>query len=409
MMAAEGPLALRGGPPSVSPILPGTVQARVYESILEVPPGPWDELVARHSRTVSRAFWEVCECSHLSGFTLRFVLFTEEGPDGTPVPVAATTFYIIRNDLAIFAPGWLRTPLAWIRRFAPGFLRLGMIECGTPITITSPPVAIASRAREEAVYEALDELLQQTGNAQDLHLVVVRDFEGEDRRLQPLFERLGYYWGPNLPNTYLDITWRTPEAYRDALKSYYRSKLNKHLKRNREAGVHHTLVEDFEPIAETLWRQWMVVHTHADEYQRETLSPAFYAEMSRRMGKDSRVLLFRRGEELVGHALLLLDGELLRWLYFGRNLAVNDSLYIYVVYSVITTAIELGMRRVEMGLTTYAIKEDLGARRESTCMALRTLYRPAQPLVRKLYPLLNKVPAVRSKNVFREDSLSASR
>jgi len=37
---------------------------------------------------------------------------------------------------------------------------------------------------------------------------------------------------------------------------------------------------------------------------------------------------------------------------------VNDSLYLYVVQAVIQTTIELGAKRLEMGLTTYPIKQD---------------------------------------------------
>lgn len=104
-----------------------------------------------------------------------------------------------------------------------------------------------------------------------------------------------------------------------------------------------------------------MVHNQADEFQRECV-PTFYREFSRNMGSDSKALLFYKGDELVGHALLLLDGPVLRWLYFGRNEATNDGLYLYVAHSVIETSILLGAKTIEMGLTTYAIKLDLGAR-----------------------------------------------
>ena len=61
-------------------------------------------------------------------------------------------------------------------------------------------------------------------------------------------------------------------------------------------------------------------------------------------------------EELIGHALLMLDGDQLRWLYFGRNDALNDGLYLFVASTVIETAIKPGIKQLDMGLITYSIK-----------------------------------------------------
>jgi predicted N-acyltransferase len=191
------------------------------------------------------------------------------------------------------------------------------------------------------------------------------------------------------------------------MQSYYRSKLLRHLRRVQRAGIRHELVEDFAGLAETLHRQWLIVHQGADEFEREVLTSAFYHEFATRLGNCSKALLFYRGEELVGHALLLHDGELLRWLYFGRNTAANDSLYIYVGHAVIETAIRLGARRLEMGLTTYPIKQDLGAQIAPISFALRSPSRLIDPFVAPVYRLLNRTPALRDKNVFKTTGSAA--
>jgi hypothetical protein len=244
-------------------------------------------------------------------------------------------------------------------------------------------------------------LFYRDGAAEGQAIIVIRDFEPEAQHLRAEFERLGYYWGDSLPNTYIDIVWATPQAYLASMKSYYRSKLLRHLRRNQALGVRHELRENFDDLAQTLCRQWMVVHEQADEFQREVLTPAFFREFSVKLGAHSKVLLFFRGDELIGHALLLQDGDLLRWLYFGRNEAVNDSLYIFVAHTVIETAIRLGVRRLEMGLTTYSIKHDLGARSVPIKMALRTVIGAANWLVALIYPLVNSPPPAHNKNIFK--------
>ncbi len=367
----------------------------VFTRIGDVPEKVWDALNAQGSVTMSRAFWSVVEQSNLNDFTYSHVLFLEE--DDTPVGIVS--FYSVTTDIAIFAPKYVRLLLNMVRGVWPGFLKLKMLECGTPVTITSPPF-VSSTSRERLL-ESIMDILQQTARRDGHLLIILRDFEPNAQEFRDPLQKRGYHWIESLPNTYMDIVWASPEAYRQSMRSYYRSKLQKHLKRNIEAGVHHELVDDFADMADILCRQWMVVHTHAKEFQREVLTPEFYRTLSQEMGSDSKVLLFYKDEELVGHALLLMDGEMLRWLYVGREVAANDSLYIYIAYTVIESAILLGAKQLEMGLTTYAIKQDLGAEVVPIQMALRATWSFINPFVGLGYRLLNHIPETHPRPVFK--------
>jgi hypothetical protein len=345
----------------------------------------------------------VVEESELNDFRYQHVLFLED--DDTPVGIVSV--YTVTTDIAIFAPKPIRTLLNTIRKVWPGFLKLTMLECGTPVTITSPPFISAS-SREQLLGPILD-LLLHTARREGQLLIILRDFEPNAMDLQKFLERQGYHWINSLPNTYLNILWDSPHAYRQAMRSYYRSKLHKHLRRNVEEGVRHELIEDFADLADTLCRQWMVVHTHAKEFQREVLTPSFYRLLSQKLGKDSKVLLFYKNDHLVGHALLLMDGDMLRWLYVGREISANDSLYIYIAYTVIETAILLGAKKLEMGLTTYSIKQDLGAEVVPIWMAIRSTRAWMNPFVGLGYRLLNSIPKTHPRPVFKTDDRKATR
>lgn len=371
------------------------MKSQIFDSITKVPAPLWDYLSQRGMVTMSRNFWAVVEQSGMNDFSYRHVLFMED--DGTPIGIVS--FYSITTDIAIFAPSALRTLLSAIRRVWPGFLKLKMLECGTPVTITSPP--FVSQIPDARLLPAITDLLLETARNTGQLLIIIRDFEPNVDGLRPLLQDQGYHWIDSLPNTYLDICWSTPESYRQSMRSYFRSKLQKYIKRNTTAGVHYVVRDDFADLAELLCKQWMVVHTHAKEFQREVLTPEFYRNLSQKMGGRSKVLLFYREDELVAHALLLMDGDLLRWLYVGREEAVNDGLYIYIAYAVIETAIHLGARRLEMGLTTYAIKQDLGAEIVPIHMALRATWGWINPFVGLGYRLMNRIPATHPRAVFK--------
>jgi len=375
------------------------LKAIVYNRVDDLPACVWDELLADTSVAMSRPFWRVLEHARLNDFEYRYVLFV----DGREQALGLSTFYSVTTDIAIFAPGPLRVLLNGVRRLFPNFLKLRMIECGTPITITSPPFVRHPDVTDEKIIAALHDVLLQNARAEGQLLIVVRDFESNALALEHAFRRHGYHWIDSLPNTYVDIEWATPAQYRASMRSYFRSKLLKHLKRSQAAGITHRLTDEFDDLAETLHAQWMVVHESASEFQREVLTPDFYRRFSQDMGASSKVILFHQNDKLVGHALLLVDGETLRWLYVGREVATNDGLYLYIAQTVVETAILLGAKRLEMGLTTYPIKQDLGAEVTSIKIAVRATWGIINPFVGLGYALLNSVPEPSPRQIFKTE------
>jgi predicted N-acyltransferase len=376
------------------------LKTKLFNSISEIPKAQWNQLLNDRSCTFSHEFWTLIEESDLNDFSYRHVLFLDENDQA----VGCTTFFLVTTDIAIFAPPTLRALLERIRRFFPNFLKLGMVECGSPIILNSPPLISVAGIDPRKLIKPLADQLLRTARQEGKFLIVVRDFEPDAEELLPSFTELGYHTVDSLPNTYLDIRWQSIEEYRADLKSYYRSKLNNHLRRNAGLDVRHELVNDFADKADELCAQWLVVHSKASEFKREVLTPKFYREFSATMGEHSKALYFYRGNKFVGHVLLLHDGDLLRWLYFGRKEAANDSLYIYVGHAVVETAIMLGAKRLEMGLTTYAIKQDLGGRLTSMKFSIRATSRLINPFVGWGYGLLNKPPKTSNKMVFKKGS-----
>jgi predicted N-acyltransferase len=369
--------------------------ARIFNSIRDVPREEWGALVAGHSCAYSYEFWDVIEASKLDGFCYKHALIYSEKNS----PVALASFYSLTTDMAIFSSGWLRSALRITRKIFPGFLKLRMLECGTPLTMNRPLI-VKEGANEGEILEVLNGALIDIAKKQGAFVVVVRDFEPQADKLEPYLKRLDYHLVGSLPNTYLDVAWSTPSEYLSSMKSHYRRKVNIHLRLNEENGIRCELEDDFCELADILSNQWLVVHENAKEFQREKLTSEFYKEFSSKLGSRSKVLLFYRNDELVGHVLLLVDGQMLRWLYVGRKESVKDHLYFYMCYKIVETAIILQVKRLELGLTTYDPKLNLGARVNPVRLAIRTTRVPNM-LTGLVYSLLNHIPEINNRNVFR--------
>lgn len=368
----------------------------IFDSIRDVPLEQWNALVAGNSYTYSYEFWEVLEVSRLNDFCYKYVLIYDESHS----PVALACFYTLTTDIAIFASGWLKITLGIIRNAFPGFLKFRMLECGTPITMNRPFI-VKEGSDEVEILKFLGTTLSDIAKKQGELVVVMRDLEPRSAHLEMHLKHLNYHVVASLPNTHMDINWSTPDEYLSSTKSHYRRKILIHQKTNKDRGIHCELRDDFAELADTLCNQWLVVHENAKEFQRERLTPEFYEAFSAKLGSRSKVLLFYRNEELVGHVLLLVDAETLRWLYVGRNESVKDNLYFYMCHKIVETAILLKAKRLELGLTTYEPKMNLGAKMLPVNIAIKTTNSFFNIFAGYVYALLNDTPEIKNRNIFR--------
>ena len=280
------------------------LQTKIFNSVRELPMEQWNDLQNGNSSTYSYDFLDIVEKSQLNDFEYKYILFYDD--DNTPV--ALSVFYTITTDIAIFSSGKLKSLLNSLRHVFPSFLKLRMLECGTPITLNSPPFVSNRKVPINHIINTLDNLLIKAAKENNNILIVIRDFEPQTKSIQSILSKLGYCLVDSLPNTYIDIIWRNPKDYLSSMKSYYRSKLLRHLRKAEKQKLRYELVNNFANMAEVLCSQWLIVHNNANEFQREILTPDFYRDFSIKMGNRSKVLLFYKQELLVGHALLLMDG-----------------------------------------------------------------------------------------------------
>lgn len=369
---------------------------KTFDSIRDVPRDQWNALVAGQSCARTCEFWEVLESSGLNDFCYQHALIYDESDS----PVALASFYTLTTDIAIFSTGWVKDTLGFIRKVFPGFLKFRMLECGTPITMNRPFIA-KEGSNEGEIFRFLGQALSDMAKQQRAFVAVVRDFEPRSAHLESHLKSLNYHVVASLPNTCMDISWSTPDEYLSSVKSHYRRKILMHQKTNEDRGIRSELRDDFTELADTLCNQWLVVHENAKEFQRERLTPQFYKEFSAKLGSRSKVLLFYRNEELVGHVLLLVDGDTLRWLYVGRNESVKDNLYFYMCNKIVETAILLKVKRLELGLTTYEPKMNLGAQMLPVNLAIKTVNPFFNIFAGYVYRLLNDTPEIKPRNIFR--------
>jgi predicted N-acyltransferase len=369
----------------------------VHDSIYEIDPDEWNEIVGEGRAWQTHAALALLQDGGLDEYHARYLVLRSK--DGRIA--AHTTAYIIATDLMIFSQGMLKHLLDKTRRFLPNFLRPSILECGCPISAGNPICRRDGIAYAD-ILAPLCDALEQTAAKEGIRFLLLRDFVEED--LPELSELAGHGFSriPNLPTTQLAVKWRSFDEYVLGMRSRHRQKIRRGLRLAQRSGLTACWTNEFAGMVDELARQWSNVNAHAKEYSRDRLTPEFFHNVNAAFGSRCRLLQILHGERMVAHALVACDGSLLRWILFGReNGEARDGAYFLVIAKIIEFAIEQGLERIEMGLTTYSPKTDFGARMVPLWMFARARGVLPKALVPVLFRLLNPVPNARDRACFR--------
>jgi len=170
----------------------------------------------------------------------------------------------------------------------------------------------------------------------------------------------------------LVIRWTSYEQYLAALTSRHRQKVKRGLSLAQKSGLKVRWTDLSANSAQALAAERENVRSLASEYSREQITPAFFKALDAAFGSRARVLEVMKGQKRVGHALVVDDGDVLRWLSFGRTEGgMRDGAYFLVIANIVEMAISEGKAMLDMGITTQGPKTDFGADRVRQWLLLR--------------------------------------
>ncbi len=378
------------------------ILCKTYQSIHQVPEKDWETIAQDASIVYSFSYWKLLEESDIKGFyDLTYILIYEGDR-----PAFISVCYLLNKDLLEYGLGPLRFFVNKIRKIYPEFLNLKVLEFGAPINIHTPPFLTRPDSDISAIFQAFTEEIKAIAGQKKPFLIEVKDIFPNQHVDQKLFDFLvnnDFSIARGQPNALIELTWKSADDYIASMKSYYRSKLLKHLRRNEDRALSWQLTKDFYQMSQDLARQWMLVHNKANHIHREVLNSKFYQSIDVAFPEESMVLLLYDGDQLIGHALLLMDGDTLRWLYIGRNNTENDSLYMLMMYKIIDVGISLNAKKIDCGPTTYSIKRDMGAKIEDLSYAFKLKSALLNRLFSGIVSRFNTVQAIKNKQIFKKE------
>lgn len=160
--------------------------------------------------------------------------------------------------------------------------------------------------------------------------------------------------GNTLPTYRMEIRWNTLEDYIISMRSHYRYRLKKAMKRFKNVKVEE--LSNNSLFNEEMYQLYCNVYKNSNE-KLEKLSIDFFRSY------PARILRFSINKEIIAFVQLVENNEELIFLFGGFKYEINKKydLYINILLEIIKYGIDKGFKYIDFGQTAGETKSKLGA------------------------------------------------
>ena len=333
------------------------ISVRVQHSIADVPAAEWDSLVGADDLQASHRFVAVCERARVADASYRHVLVY----DGDAL-AAIASLCAMRVRLDLLATGAARSVMRGIRRVIPRFLEVPVVFCGLPVSFGQSLIRTHPEADAAVVLAAIDGVAEEFAAGAGAPIICSKEHADGELETLALLERDGYQRFPSLPSCRLPISWASFDEYVGAMRAGYRRQLRETLRARDRHGLCVRTSRNVEAECARIVPLYEQVMDHA-EVQLERLPPEFFTELAREFADETSALLVERDGDVIAAAVMLSSPRVATFLLAGIDYTCHRPLHSYpiLVTAVVASAIEQGAEALEMGQTSWALKQRLGA------------------------------------------------
>ena len=355
----------------------------------------WDRYVSISNSLCSHAFVKAVEEASINDQKFFYPsIYNNSG-----ILLGFTCLYTISTDMGVLSQGFVRWSLEKIRKIAPNFLIHKFAECGQPL-LGGKIFFWSDEIDDTTAIKLFMGAIERISESEKAKVVVIRDFnESEKEKYENIFKKENYMLINNIPNAFLPIKWKTFDAYLAAKRKRYRARDKKHIKMIKKNNVTIEISENFAGLAELLARQFGNIYERAKEFKRELLTSQFYRNIDKNLGDKSKVILFRQGKVILGHALVICDLDAVRIIFVGKEKENTDYIYFGFLLETIKLGIKNNAKVIDFSQTAYYAKLCAGAELHPYYLYMK------HRKLGKIYPWIidkmTKRPSVYKKNVFK--------
>jgi hypothetical protein len=346
--------------------------ARFLPSIADIDRRAWDRLFGAAGEGFD--YYLACESAPPPMF-----LFSALGVlDGEMLIAGAPAF---RTDfrLDMMLEGRSRKLANWVGHRVPRLVNVAVMGAGSPhadelAMAFHPSLDLTGR---RAALEGLLEGLERQAALSGIGMTFLKNVSDRDSRWShEVFQRRGYARVATLPIATLEIP-NSEEAYIKSLSANMRSNMRRKLKRAKEVRVElRSSVEGVEGEIFSL-REATRRRAKTDYDAFAEISTGYFRQVLAHLGDRAKLLLYWRGKDLIGFALVLLEPSRLLEKYNGMQYpeGPDNGVFFLNWMTQVRLCIEQGIPQLHAGETTYLTKARLGCKLHRSWIYFRHRHR----------------------------------
>jgi predicted N-acyltransferase len=355
-----------------------------FQSIHDIQESLWNSINSDNEFFHDHRFIQSIEDAGMNDCKFWYLLFYS----GTG-PVGSAALSAFKVSLDLFLGAISQKLIRRVRRLFAGFFKIDVLFCGLPISIGKYNLVIADPSYTEDILSALVE--EMTGICRDekIKFMCVKEFYGDRVQTMDRLVEYGFFRAPSLPYVRMPLHWSGFEDYLNALRHTYRRQIKNGLKKMSSASPGPVLILGKRDVCSA--RQFFELYREVMEHagvQLEILNQSFFEHLFIKMHDHIEILVFQRGSEVLGAALLCPVGKTLTFLLVGLDYSKRDDYDVYfnLIYGIIKIALERGCSELNLGQTSYYIKQRIGG----TCIPAYFYLKSLSPPVHSCLKILRK-------------------
>jgi hypothetical protein len=331
---------------------------KTYDSIDALPPGFWNEKVARNDISRYAEFIRIMEKYAADTKFVCLVAYLDEQM------VGCAYFHLSERDLVESLSFPLTTGACLIRWIRPRFLRRNVLASGTESTDGEHWWYDADFWTWQEFFIELNRHVLHHPHRPDW--VVLRSYvlNGEPLpdEVRTMYSESGFAERDELLMAILTLEKgiRTETDYLKSLNRRHRYTIRKALKKKDRFGLQYEDLGCFSDYVDEIYPLYLSTWENATELEMEPVPREFFEDLSQEQALRPRIQTVRDSVgRIIAFGLTLENPhELCLW-FVGMDYTVNRefSLIYHVYWLAVTRAIRAGIRRVNMGVTTYFVKQ----------------------------------------------------
>lgn len=326
--------------------------AKLTRKIEDVPRQDWESVFPKVLENYD--FFKTLDESCFEQFAFFYIVVY----DGL-TPIGAATCFTMRFPLDIAVTGPLKLFFGLIKKVLPKAFAPKVVMCGLPMG----QGRIGIVGEQCRILEAISDCLERVAQQEKASMIIFKDFNGDyDRMLAPLLGK-GFSVVESLPSTDMGIGFANFEDYLKTLSRSSRENLKRNLRKadalaKIDLEIKDRLGEDELAEVYALYLQTY----NRQEIGLEKLPMDFFRNISKNMPRQTKYFLWRIEGKIATFALCLVSGEHFIDYYLGFDYAIVNEYYLYFVRfrGLMRWCIACGIKKYEMGVTSYEAKRRMG-------------------------------------------------